>query len=82
MWESVIVFLLAILLAYPLGNYLAAVMQGQPMSTDKLFRWVEQPIYRLLSVSPQKLEWEHDDLSEKTFTITTYSNQSWQIVEQ
>lgn len=36
----------------------------------------------LLSVSPQKLEWEHDDLSEKTFTITTYSNQSWQIVEQ
>ena len=24
---------------------------------------------------------EHDDLSEKTFTITTYSNQSWQIVE-
>lgn len=36
----------------------------------------------LLSVSPQVLEWEHDDLSEKTFTITTYSNQSWQIVEQ
>lgn len=53
MWESVIVFLLAILLAYPLGNYLAAVMQGQPMSTDKLFRWVEQPVYRILSVSPQ-----------------------------
>lgn len=36
----------------------------------------------LLTVSPQKLEWEHDDLSEKTFTITTYSNQPWQIVEQ
>lgn len=36
----------------------------------------------LLSVNPQKLEWEFDDLSEKTFTITTYSNQSWQIVEQ
>ena len=35
----------------------------------------------LLSVNPQKLEWESDDTSEKTFTITTYSNQMWKIEE-
>lgn len=35
----------------------------------------------LLSVNPRKLEWAHDDTSEKTFTITTYSNQSWTIEE-
>lgn len=35
----------------------------------------------LLSVNPQKLEWESNDTSEKTFTITTYSNQMWKIEE-
>lgn len=35
----------------------------------------------LLSVNPSRLEWEHDDLSEKTFSINTYSNQDWTIEE-
>ena len=31
--------------------------------------------------NPRRLEWEHDDLSEKTFSINTYSNQDWTIEE-
>ncbi|ONG40566.1 potassium-transporting ATPase subunit KdpA [Alkanindiges hydrocarboniclasticus] len=53
MWVTLIVFCLAILLAYSLGNYLAAVMQGRPMKTDRLFCWFEQPVYRILGVNPQ-----------------------------
>lgn len=35
----------------------------------------------LLNVAPQVLTWESNDLSEKTFTITTYSDQTWTIEE-
>lgn len=44
---------LLILLAWPLGRYLAAVMRGEPMRTDCLFRWLERPIYRLLGTRPE-----------------------------
>lgn len=35
----------------------------------------------LLNVSPQRLEWEYNDTSEKTFEITTYNDQTWTIKE-
>lgn len=41
-----------LLLSWPLGRYMAAVMRGGPMRSDCLFRWIEQPAYRLMGVRP------------------------------
>lgn len=46
--EFLIVFALAIGLGWPLGRYLAAVMRGAPMRVDRLFGWIEKPIYKLI----------------------------------
>ncbi|HWU70396.1 MAG TPA: potassium-transporting ATPase subunit KdpA [Pseudoxanthomonas sp.] len=59
MTESVFVFALAIVLGWPLGRYLAAVMRGVPMRGDRLFGWIERPLYRLLGVDPgQGMGWK------------------------
>lgn len=56
-----IVLLLAIsvLLAWPLGHYLARVLRGTPMRIDPLFHWLETPLYRLMGVRPrQGMSWQ------------------------
>lgn len=53
MTEFIIVFALAIGLGWPLSRYLAAVMRGEPMRGDRLFLWIEQPLYRLLGTDPR-----------------------------
>ena len=59
MTEFLLVFALAIGLGWPLGRYLAAVMRGTPMPADALFRWIEQPIYRLLGTRPERgMRWQ------------------------
>lgn len=59
MTESIFVFALAIALGWPLGRYLAAVMRGAPMRGDRLFGWIERPLYRLLGVDPaQGMGWK------------------------
>ncbi|ENV36178.1 K+-transporting ATPase, A subunit [Acinetobacter venetianus RAG-1 = CIP 110063] len=57
MWEFISVFILALVLAYPLGRYLADVMQAQPMKSDRLFKWIEQPIYAILNVKQVGMNW-------------------------
>ncbi|MFV8191424.1 potassium-transporting ATPase subunit KdpA [Acinetobacter soli] len=57
MWEFITVFVLALILAYPLGHYLADVMQAKPMKSDRLFRWIEQPLYRVLGVRQTGMNW-------------------------
>lgn len=52
MIEILLVFALAIGLAWPLGRYLAAVMRGAPMLGDRAFGWFERPVYRLLGTDP------------------------------
>jgi len=52
MTEAFLVFALAIVLGWPLGRYLAAVMRGAPMRGDQLFGWIEKPIYALLGTRP------------------------------
>ena len=52
MIEILLVFALAIGLAWPLGRYLAAVMRGAPMRSDRVFVWLEKPVYRLLGIDP------------------------------
>ncbi|MDM0046140.1 potassium-transporting ATPase subunit KdpA [Variovorax dokdonensis] len=59
MTETILVFALALLLGWPLGNYLAAVMRGAPMRGDAFFRYIEQPIYRLLGTKPEHgMDWK------------------------
>lgn len=54
MIEVLLVFTLAIGLGWPLGHYLAKVMRGVPMRGDRLFGWLEKPIYRVLGTDPQR----------------------------
>lgn len=54
MTEFLLVFALAIGLGWPLGRYLAAVMRGAPMRGDKLFLWLERPLYALIGTNPQR----------------------------
>ncbi len=57
MWEFISVFVLSLLLAYPLGTYLADVMQAKPMKSDALFNWIEKPIYAVLGVKRNGMNW-------------------------
>lgn len=57
MWEFISVFILSLLLAYPLGHYLADVMQAKPMKSDSFFKWIEQPIYAVLNVKQVGMNW-------------------------
>lgn len=54
MIEILLVFALAIGLAWPLGHYLAKVMRGTPMRGDRLFGWLEKPVYKLLGTDPRR----------------------------
>lgn len=57
MWEFISVFMFALLLAYPLGRYLADVMQAKPMRSDRFFKWIERPIYVVLGVKQVGMNW-------------------------
>ncbi len=54
MSEFFLVFALAVLLGWPLGRYLAAVMRGEPMRGDVLFLRLERPLYALIGTQPQR----------------------------
>jgi K+-transporting ATPase ATPase A chain len=54
MIEALLVFALAIGLGWPLGRYLAAVMRGEPMRGDRVFGFIERPLYRMLCTDPAR----------------------------
>jgi K+-transporting ATPase ATPase A chain len=54
MTEILLILLASIVLAFPLGLYLARVMRGAPMRGDALFGLIEKPLYRLLGVNPAR----------------------------
>ncbi|PJR23495.1 potassium-transporting ATPase subunit A [Xanthomonas campestris pv. campestris] len=54
MTETLLVYALAIVLAWPLGRYLAAVMRGAPMRGDAVSGWIERPLYAALGTRPQQ----------------------------
>ena len=58
MWEVLSVFVVSLLLAYPLGGYLATILQDKPMKGDGLFKWVEKPIYALMGVKHIGMNWK------------------------
>jgi len=54
MTETLLLFVAAIALGWPLGLYLAKVMRGAPMRGDALFGLLEKPAYALLGTHPQR----------------------------
>ncbi|MCC4603080.1 potassium-transporting ATPase subunit KdpA [Xanthomonas campestris] len=54
MTEAFLVYALALVLAWPVGRYLAAVMRGAPMRGDGVFGLIERPLYALLGTRPQQ----------------------------
>lgn len=53
MSEFLLFLVLVLVLGWPLGRYLAAVMRSGPMRSDVLFHWIERPIYGLLGARPE-----------------------------
>ena len=55
--QVVLVYLLALGLAWPLGRYMAAVYSRDTM-LDRAFGWIERPLYRLAGVDPNRpMDW-------------------------
>lgn len=50
----ILIFLLAVVLGWPLGRYLARVMRGDRMWLDRVFGPVERVIYKALGTAPQR----------------------------
>lgn len=59
-WLQLIVYLVVLLLlAKPLGSYMAAVYQGQRTFLSPLLQRVERPFYRLMGTSPEsEMDWK------------------------
>lgn len=53
MLEFILLLVIVIILAYPLGKYLAAIMQNREMKIDPVFNWIEKPIYAVLGTNPK-----------------------------
>lgn len=64
MLEFILLLAIVIILAYPLGQYLAAVMQNGVMKVDPLFNWLEKPIYAVLGTDPKR------GMNVKTYTLS------------
>lgn len=85
MSETILVYALAIVLAWPLGRYLAAVMRGAPMRGDALFGWIERPVYALLGTRPQQgMSWRGysvafllSNLAVGVLTWVVFMTQAW-----
>ena len=50
----ILLLVMVTILAYPLGKYLAAIMQNRQMKIDPLFNWIEKPIYALIGTNPKQ----------------------------
>ena len=53
MLEFILLLVIVTILAYPLGRYLAAIMQNREMKVDSVFNWIEKPIYAVLGTNPK-----------------------------
>lgn len=85
MIEALLVFTLAIALGWPLGRYLAAVMRGDRLPLDRMFGWIEGPLYRLLGNDPaQGMTWRGyakafvlSNLAVGAVVWTLFMTQAW-----
>lgn len=59
MLEITLIFLLALGLAWPLGRYMAGVFSGNPHPSDRVFKPVEDVIYKFIGVNAsQVMTWK------------------------
>ncbi|TCV93861.1 K+-transporting ATPase ATPase A chain [Luteibacter rhizovicinus] len=83
--EILIAFGLAILLAWPLGRYMAVVMQGRASRLDIVFAPVERLIYRWLRVDPARgMDWRSyaaaflgSNVALFVLAFTVFMTQAW-----
>lgn len=54
MLEFFLLLIVVTILAYPLGKYLATIMQNREMKIDSIFKWIEKPIYAILGTNPKQ----------------------------
>ncbi|TNL47225.1 potassium-transporting ATPase subunit KdpA [Acinetobacter bereziniae] len=64
MLEFILLLVIVTALAYPLGKYLAWIMQNGKMKIDPLFNWIEKPIYALLGTDPKQ------GMNVKTYSLS------------
>ena len=64
MLEFILLLVIVIILAYPLGKYLACIMQNREMKIDPLFNWIEKPIYAVLGTNPKQ------GMNVKTYSLS------------
>jgi K+-transporting ATPase A subunit len=71
-WAEIALFIVAILICAPLGGkYLAAVYGGGKAPGDRVFGWVERPIYRFCRIDPE---------GEQRWTTYAYSLLAFSLV--
>lgn len=59
MTEILLTYLLAVVLALPLGAWLYRVLRDAPTPGERAFGFIERPIYALLGVNPQRgMTWQ------------------------
>ncbi|KEC82535.1 MULTISPECIES: potassium-transporting ATPase subunit KdpA [unclassified Acinetobacter] len=64
MLEFILVLVIVVLFAFPLGKYLACIMQNREMKIDPIFNWIEKPIYCVLGTHP------HQGMNAKTYSLS------------
>lgn len=64
MLEFILLLVIVTILAYPLGKYLAAIMQNREMKVDPVFNWIEKPIYTVLGTNPKR------GMNVKTYSLS------------
>ncbi|MFW1734322.1 MULTISPECIES: potassium-transporting ATPase subunit KdpA [unclassified Acinetobacter] len=64
MLELILVLVIVVLLAFPLGKYLACIMQNKDMKIDPVFSWIEKPIYRVFGTNPKQ------GMNAKTYSLS------------
>src|SRR5512147_1733512 len=69
-WVQLILYMVVLLvLAWPLGVYMARVYQGQRTFLDPLIRPIERLIYRAAGVHPDETNWKTYALAMMVFNI-------------
>ena len=85
MTGSLLMIAASIVLAWPLGLYLARLMRGTPMKVDVLFHWIEKPLYVVLGVDPARaMSWRGYVLAfllsnavVAVLTLAVFMTQAW-----
>lgn len=70
--QIILYIVVLVLLAKPLGNYMARVFEGEKTFLDPLLNPVERGIYRLLAVKPkEEMSWKRYTVSLLLFSVVS-----------